>query len=191
MKRFIAGVVIGLLLAVSIPASAQSVVRLFLDGKEIKSDVPPQIIKGTTMVPLRVIVESLGVNVEWDGKENKVIMSTGKVVSANAQWLAQFDKDIDSALKYVYDGMISNYTYSNPYISTRIFDSLSLDEDKLDELDLPLKERGSWSLKLLTASAMMVHYEFAVANKPVPKAFNQSRNAFLKSRDQLIDLLKD
>ena len=37
-----------------------------VNGKEVTLDVPPQIINGRTMVPLRFIVESFNANVAWD-----------------------------------------------------------------------------------------------------------------------------
>lgn len=40
--------------------------RIFLDGKEVTSDVPAQIVNGRTMLPLRAVAEALGKTVEWD-----------------------------------------------------------------------------------------------------------------------------
>ena len=37
-----------------------------LDGKEISFDVPPQIINGRTMVPIRAVFEALGATLEWN-----------------------------------------------------------------------------------------------------------------------------
>jgi len=67
---------IGTLLLFSGPALAQSlhglyngftIARLVIDGREIASDVPPIIMDGRTLVPIRVISESLGADVIWDG----------------------------------------------------------------------------------------------------------------------------
>lgn len=59
-------------------------VKVSLDGEYLAFDVPPQIINGRTMVPLRTIFEALGAEVEWDGnartvsasKSNKFIVCT-------------------------------------------------------------------------------------------------------------------
>jgi len=40
-------------------------VRVVLNGVELEFDVPPTIINGRTMVPMRVIFEALGFEVEW------------------------------------------------------------------------------------------------------------------------------
>lgn len=41
-------------------------INVYLDANEIEFDVPPQIINGRTMVPIRAIFEKMGANVEWD-----------------------------------------------------------------------------------------------------------------------------
>jgi len=52
MKKFIAGLVIGILLtSAGIGLASQDVIRIFIDGQEVVPDVPPQIIDGRVMVP--------------------------------------------------------------------------------------------------------------------------------------------
>jgi len=41
-------------------------IKVLLNGAELSFDVPPQLINDRTMVPLRVIFEALGAEVEWD-----------------------------------------------------------------------------------------------------------------------------
>ena len=48
------------------PVSAESDIRVMLDGEELIFDVPPQIISERTMVPMRAIFEALGAEVNWD-----------------------------------------------------------------------------------------------------------------------------
>ena len=48
-------------------------IRIFLDGERLAFDVPPQIIDGRTMVPMRGIFEALGAKVEWDGETQTII----------------------------------------------------------------------------------------------------------------------
>lgn len=43
-----------------------------LDGKDLKMDVPPKIINGRTMVPLRFVSESLGSQVIWDPNTQQI-----------------------------------------------------------------------------------------------------------------------
>ena len=51
---------------------AADAVRVELDGRELAFDVPPQIIEGRTLVPLRVIFEALGASVDWNGETRTV-----------------------------------------------------------------------------------------------------------------------
>lgn len=46
-------------------------------GREIKFDVPPVIKSGTTLIPVRAVVESLGANVNWDAASNTVTITKG------------------------------------------------------------------------------------------------------------------
>lgn len=68
--------VIALLVSVSL-ASSQNI-KLFVNGKEIVTDVPPRIVDGRTLVPVRVVAEELGAKVEWDELNNKVSVTTLK-----------------------------------------------------------------------------------------------------------------
>lgn len=78
LKYLTIGIIIGSLLSVSI-AQATNPIKLIVNGVDItyKSDVPPQIINGRTLVPARALAESLGASVEWDG-ENKVVRITSR-----------------------------------------------------------------------------------------------------------------
>ena len=48
---------------------------LYKNGETVELDVPAQIMNGRTMVPVRAISESFGVNVEWDGETRTVILA--------------------------------------------------------------------------------------------------------------------
>jgi len=47
-----------------------------VDGKIIPMDVPPEIIQGSTMVPLRFLSESLGATVDWQPQNSLVAINT-------------------------------------------------------------------------------------------------------------------
>jgi hypothetical protein len=63
---------------VSAVAIANSPIKLIVNGAEVVSDVPPQIIDGHTMIPARPLAEALGAKVEWDA-ENYAVVVTGGV----------------------------------------------------------------------------------------------------------------
>ena len=55
-----------MLLSTFIPVSANNEIGVYLNGTRLEFDVPPQIIDGRTLVPMRKIFESLGAVVSWD-----------------------------------------------------------------------------------------------------------------------------
>ncbi len=59
----------------SISAEAQQIIKIFINGSEVHSDVQPVIINSRTMVPIRAISEGLGMNVEWDAVNREVLIS--------------------------------------------------------------------------------------------------------------------
>lgn len=50
--------------------------RIIINGNPVASEIPPQIIKGRTMVPIRVISEATGAKVEWNQQNRRVTVST-------------------------------------------------------------------------------------------------------------------
>ncbi len=52
-------------------------IKVYVNGERIKSDVPPVIIEGRTMVPIRAIFEALGAEVQWDNDTKTVISQLG------------------------------------------------------------------------------------------------------------------
>lgn len=61
--------------------AASDDITLVINGKITESDVKPMIINNRTMVPVRVIMESLGASVEWnDLMRQVVVMSNGKIM---------------------------------------------------------------------------------------------------------------
>lgn len=61
-----------LIFAVSTISFAQNPIKLVVNGTEMKPEVPPQIINGRTMVPIRFIAELFGTEVNWDQKTQTV-----------------------------------------------------------------------------------------------------------------------
>lgn len=46
-----------------------------VNGKSVMMDVPPQIIQGRTVVPLRFVTENLGCKVDWDGEKMEILIT--------------------------------------------------------------------------------------------------------------------
>ncbi len=73
-KRFykLLAAVVSAITLLSVPAMAQDDIKVFVDRAQITFDVPPQLIGGRTMVPLRAIFEAIGAEVSWDGPTKTV-----------------------------------------------------------------------------------------------------------------------
>jgi hypothetical protein len=48
-------------------------IRIIINGAELELDVPPRVIEGRTMVPLRAVFEALEAEVKWIADERKII----------------------------------------------------------------------------------------------------------------------
>lgn len=80
MRKYLISLLIGLMLLTATPfAYAADTIRLIVNGKDIYSDVPPQIINGRTMIPARALAESLGAKVAWDDVNSSVTVTKPEV----------------------------------------------------------------------------------------------------------------
>jgi len=50
--------------------------RVFVNGKEVASDVQPLIVDGRTMVPIRAVAEALNTSINWDEDNNAIYITT-------------------------------------------------------------------------------------------------------------------
>ncbi|WP_258217949.1 DL-endopeptidase inhibitor IseA family protein [Paenibacillus radicis (ex Xue et al. 2023)] len=74
MKSFVSGIMVGSVLFSGISYAGPGIVKLMVNGVEIKSEVPAQIIDGSTLVPARALAEALGAKVSWDAAHQLVIV---------------------------------------------------------------------------------------------------------------------
>jgi|GEM_PF-2192578 len=65
--------------------TANKTIELWVDKKDARvngvnttTDVPPQIINGRTMVPIRFVTENLNSGVEWDGEQKKITIKVNE-----------------------------------------------------------------------------------------------------------------
>lgn len=72
MKKLFSFILI-LCLLISTNVSANKEINVYIDNTQISFDVPPQLIGGRTMVPLRKIFEELGATVLWEQETQTVI----------------------------------------------------------------------------------------------------------------------
>lgn len=134
-------VLLSVLLLVCIPcaAGASDNIKIFVNGQQVFSDVPPQAIDGRTMVPIRVVSEALGAQVIWNDNTNSVeITNTTSEINNNevndraklklylkiashyyklAELYEQF-ADISRELDFAVYACF-NYSYSSPHSKNR------------------------------------------------------------------------
>lgn len=80
MKKKLFGITLALMLliaSVGVVNAANPTVKLWIHGKYVESDVDPFIENGRTLVPVRVISESLGYKVDWVEDTREVIITSG------------------------------------------------------------------------------------------------------------------
>ena len=78
LTRIIVALVISLLCLIpTVSAYSEKVISLEIDVTVIRTEVPPTVIGGRTMVPVRDIFEACGANVTWDPATKKITGSKG------------------------------------------------------------------------------------------------------------------
>lgn len=89
-------------------AFANNEIKLWIDGNYVESDVAPFIEESRTLVPLRVISENLGLDVEWMPEEKQVIISQGEdyfvfLIGENFYSKGDLKMEMDATPKIVAD----------------------------------------------------------------------------------------
>ena len=83
-KRWIAACLAAFMLCTAAPCFAEDEIAVTINGSAIAFDVPPQIIDGRTMVPMRKIFEQLGASVDWIGELQLILAVKGSKIMAMA-----------------------------------------------------------------------------------------------------------
>ncbi len=78
LKKMVAGLIAVSMLAFPVVSfSADDTISLTINGEQIETQVPPTIIDGRTMVPVRDIFEACGANVDWDAQTKTITGTKG------------------------------------------------------------------------------------------------------------------
>lgn len=130
-KSFLAGVMLmALVMGLGVPALASSLVtkelyyndiQIRLNGQTIipkdasGNVVQPFVINGTTYLPIRAVASALGLNVEWDGKNQTVILGNDPEKGVPAKWLGEMETFTGTGVevKIQKDGQYDSYTTAN------------------------------------------------------------------------------
>ena len=68
------------------PAPASAAISVIFNGRPLLMDVPPQIMNGSTMVPVRAITEAFGCEVTWEPTYRTITIEYGVV--RNGDWVS-------------------------------------------------------------------------------------------------------
>lgn len=112
-KAIIISTVIAAVFIFAAITQASDNIRIFVNGKEIYSDVPPQVIGGRTMVPVRFVAEALNADVKWDQSTGAVNVNTENRPFANI-FLAEnitLDENERVSLSNVYSVIFNKGNY--------------------------------------------------------------------------------
>lgn len=77
-KRIILLFMAILLIIPTISLAQEQPIKLIVGGITVETDVAPFIENGRTLVPIRIISETLGFKVDWFGEEEKVVIGDPK-----------------------------------------------------------------------------------------------------------------
>ena len=85
---------------------AEQPIKLWINGNYVTTDVAPLIENGRTLVPIRVISESLGKDVEWNAEAKQVLIPNGEIIIAfqidsNTYGYGDIAKQLDVAPKII------------------------------------------------------------------------------------------
>ncbi len=93
------------------------VVKVEVDGQEVEGDVPAIIMQDRTLVPIRFVAKELGADVEWDGDNYTVLITTAQeyIVLSDAEEGWQALSTAENAL-YARDFMVTGWIFIAPYL---------------------------------------------------------------------------
>ena len=90
---------------------ASDPIKIVVNGKEIVSDVAPQIIEGRTMVPIRVVAEALDLDVKWDSTANTVFITSKTSPTQPTQPTEPTQQNAATISKGEFDQITTGMTY--------------------------------------------------------------------------------
>ena len=123
--------VICLVLALSIPVMVMAqphgeykgytIVKLIIDGKEITPDVPAIIMDGRTLVPVRIVSETLGAEVAWDPSTYTVTITSTQAKESQKESAKGDDKGLSADAGFYY----KNVSFKETSIGTEMIGEMS------------------------------------------------------------------
>lgn len=150
----------------------------YLNGEEKEIDVPPVIINGRTMLPIRFIAESFGFNVDWNSTEQ--IITINKAIDEKLTSDAEIqtvtteeDRDIKALIVYY------SYTGNTRRVSERMAEVIGADKyeiktvneypkDEYETADVANEQRRSGNLpEIVNDLPDISEYDYIFIGGPV------------------------
>ncbi len=174
MKKFLTAFALILLtIFMCSPVLADDTIKIIVNDKEITTDVPPIIVNGRTLVPVRAITEALNCDVAWDGETSGITIY--RKDHFYEMWI---DKKTAFDIK---DGTYINYSYTMDVPPTVINDRTLVPLRAVAEL---LGAEVNWhgDTKTVTVDMDMGELEqnkgIASAFAPYEKAINRKYDLY-------------
>jgi len=101
-----------------VQTDAERGITVLLNGRRLMFDVPPQLIDDRTMVPMRVIFEALGFDVEWYNPE-RLIIAVGTDVHRTTMTLQAESNIMELETIYLWIGMPDDEPRPDVFSSSR------------------------------------------------------------------------
>ncbi len=158
-KKFLCIIALALILACTAGISlASQPVSILVNGKEIVSDIPTQIIDGRTMVPVRFVSEALGAKVDWNEKTATVSIMTApaeesKLLRVNGElttWPYWYEEGI-LYLEYHNTMELLHIAYPHPNYTTHYFKETGTLQMGSRSVELEPKQKGEYIVLPLNA----------------------------------------
>lgn len=160
------------------------IVNVQVDEKLIDSKVPAINVDGTTMVPLRVISESLGAKVEWDERNFTVMISqkpnsnTGQTEKTDREKIIYQLHDIHELFVNLDRALRIAKEYYDIRNNARLIDQIQ--QVQIKEIRKTLNELN------ITLSDSKLEQEFKVQSWEVIRVFNECLHSYDRSVNQLM-----
>ncbi|OBZ14635.1 hypothetical protein A8L34_11990 [Bacillus sp. FJAT-27264] len=87
--------------------------QAYINGKTVNLDAPATIVKGSTLVPVRFIAESLGADVKWDASTSTVIILQGEVTASDYYYFLYNSKSVSASDLMAIKSYIGKFRSSN------------------------------------------------------------------------------
>ena len=139
LMMFVLGMALLVLLSGVVYAAHHEMIVIHIDGKNIETDVAPQIVDGRTLVPIRFIAENFGADVNWVAETRTVdIVSPAKSFAGNFVERGMYQTDAAQALQFE-DAVILDVRppthRANGYVMNSMHVPLPTIPDRISEFD--------------------------------------------------------